>query len=91
MYQSNDVSNYSRAKNSEFDQLFKEAQTTYAGNAGKRWENLVKADNILVENSGCIPLYQSGDAYLMKSNIKNIVQHITGVPFEYKYVTVNGD
>lgn len=91
MYQSNDVSNYSRAKNSEFDQLFKEAQTTYAGNAEKRWENLIKADNILVENSGCIPLYQSGDAYLMKSNIKDLVQHITGVPFEYKYVTVNGD
>lgn len=91
MYQSNDVSNFSRLKNSEFDKLFKEAQTTYAGNADARWKDLVKADNILVENSGCIPLYQGGNAYLMNGKIKNLVQHITGIPFVYKYVTVDGN
>lgn len=88
MYVSNDLSNYSKWHNAEFDKLFKEANTTLASKPTERWQALLKADHILTEQAVCIPLYQTGSASLVRPNIKNMNQHFTGNLFEYKYVTI---
>ena len=41
------------------------------GDAKKRWEELGKAEKLLLEKDvALVPLYQRGDAYVLKQNIK---------------------
>ena len=45
------------------------------GDAKKRWEELGKAEKLLEKDVALVPLYQRGDAYVLKQNIKGIVKH----------------
>lgn len=88
MYQTDNVSNYQKWSNSEFDTLLKKAATTYASNPTKRYQALLKANDILVDSTACPPLYQLGAPVLQRSSIHNLTEHLAGVSFWFKYASV---
>ncbi|MBQ6651032.1 MAG: peptide ABC transporter substrate-binding protein [Atopobiaceae bacterium] len=87
MYNSDDPSNYSRWSNEEFDNLYREANTTLAGDAAARWDNLLRCNSIATDLSGCIPLYQSGAATITRPGVEGMTAHLTGVGCFFKFVT----
>lgn len=88
MYQTDNISNYQKWSNSTFDSLLNAAATTYASNPTKRYKALLKANNILVNSAACPPLYQLGSPVLQRSSIHGLKQHLAGVPFWFKYVSI---
>ena len=86
MYQSKNDSNYGKWSNSEFDQLLAQANKTT--DKSKRYQLLLKANNILIDSASCPPLYQIGAPVLKRANIKNLPMHIAGVPFFFKYAVI---
>jgi oligopeptide transport system substrate-binding protein len=89
MYTSEHVSNYAGWSNQEFDNLLNSAATTLALDPAKRWNALKEAEGILKDSAVSIPLYQVGDSALIRSNIKGLVKHFTGVSFRFKYASLN--
>lgn len=64
--------NFGQWSNTEYDKLIKASQTTDATNDAKRWDDMVKADQILGQNLGVIPMYQAGTAHLTKTSVKGL-------------------
>ncbi|CAM4273594.1 oligopeptide transport system substrate-binding protein [Weissella hellenica] len=88
MYQSDNVSNYAKFNSPEYDQLLADAASKYADDTAKRNDTLQKANNLLIDSAASAPLYQSGAPVLQRQNIHGLVQHISGVPYTFKYVTL---
>lgn len=77
------TSNYSSEK---YDQLFDDATNKYGNELEKRWETLIAAEKVLVEeDAAVIPLYQQGRALLVRSEVKDIQYHNFGATAIYKY------
>ncbi len=58
--------------NSEYDALIKKSKTTDATSISKRWEDLKKATEIIADQQSVIGLYQTGEAHLTNTNIKDM-------------------
>lgn len=86
MYTTNNASNYGKWSNSKFDKLVEQAGNT--SNRAKRFQTLLKANDILIDSAACPPLYQSGAPVLKRANIKDMPMHIAGVPYFFKYVSI---
>ncbi|WP_338753563.1 peptide ABC transporter substrate-binding protein [Bacillus sp. FJAT-52991] len=75
--------------NPEYDKLIKEAKTTLIMEPEKRWDNLVKAEKILLEEDAAIaPIYQRSRAYLQRTNVKGILLHNAGGDYSYKWAEI---
>lgn len=86
MYQSKNDSNYGKWANSEFDKLMAESNKTT--DQAKRYQLLLKANNILIDSASCPPLYQNGAPVLKRANIQDLPMHIAGVPYFFKYASI---
>lgn len=86
MYTTNNASNYGKWSNSEFDKLVDQAGRT--SNQTKRYQMLLKANNILIDSAACPPLYQNSAPSLKRSNIKDMPMHLSGIPYFFKYVSI---
>ncbi|GEP22810.1 peptide ABC transporter substrate-binding protein [Lentilactobacillus diolivorans] len=71
-------SNVSQWSNKTYDRLIKKSASTDAGNAKKRFNDLVKAQNVLLEQQGITPLYQQGSMSLLSSKVKGLVYSPAG-------------
>ncbi len=59
------------------------------GDAKKRWEELGKAEKLLLEKDvAIVPLYQRGDAYVQKQNVKGIVHHNISPEYSFKWTYI---
>ncbi|KRM23986.1 peptide ABC transporter substrate-binding protein [Latilactobacillus graminis] len=58
--------------NAEYDAQIKASKVDNANDPNARWQNLVKAQDIMNTESGVIPLYQSGVAYLTNPSLKGL-------------------
>ncbi|MGO3536315.1 MAG: peptide ABC transporter substrate-binding protein [Latilactobacillus curvatus] len=58
--------------NAEYDAQIKASKGDNANDPKARWQNLVKAQDIMNTESGVIPLYQSGVAYLTNPSLKGL-------------------
>ncbi|KRL88110.1 ABC-type oligopeptide transport system, periplasmic component [Lacticaseibacillus pantheris DSM 15945 = JCM 12539 = NBRC 106106] len=63
--------NFGQWSNAEYDKYVQASKTTDATSTSKRWEDLVKATQILAKDNGVIPLYQTGEAHLTNTKISN--------------------
>ncbi|MGQ4572529.1 peptide ABC transporter substrate-binding protein [Leuconostoc pseudomesenteroides] len=88
MYQSDNVSNYPKFNSPEYDRLLEDAASKYANDTAKRNDALQQANNLLIDSASSAPLYQSSAPVLQRQNIHGLIQHISGVPFTFKYVTL---
>ncbi|AKP46388.1 peptide ABC transporter substrate-binding protein [Bacillus smithii] len=75
--------------NPEYDKLVQEAKTTYALQPEKRWEAMLKAEKILLDQDAAIaPVYQRGRAVLQRPYVKGLLKHKVGPELSYKWVSI---
>ncbi len=74
--------------NPEYDRLLEEAQTTLALDPVARYENLLKAEQILFEDAAIAPIYQKGVAQLIRPKVGGIYSNSFGASYEWKWAYV---
>ncbi|KRN67263.1 ABC-type oligopeptide transport system, periplasmic component [Pediococcus cellicola] len=75
--------NNGKWSNKEYDKLIKASNTTDAKNEEKRWDDLVKAEKILMQEQGIVPLYQQAASQLWNTKLKGEVYNSAGINFDY--------
>lgn len=81
--------NRGRWSNEEYDKAIDDAATTNANNPEERWQNLLDAENIIVEQAGVIPVYQKAEAHMRAKKVKGVVSHASGVDHDYKWAYID--
>ncbi|EDL65876.1 peptide ABC transporter substrate-binding protein [Bacillus sp. SG-1] len=74
--------------NEKYDQLINDAQTTLLDDPEKRWEALLEAERILLEEQAISPMFQDGSAYLQREYVKNLYRHSFGADYSYKWTYI---
>jgi ABC-type oligopeptide transport system, periplasmic component len=77
--------NNGKYSNKEYDELIDRSKTTDATDEDARWQDLLQAAKILADDEGVVPLYQSYQANLTRTNVKNYRMTPNG---SYNLVTV---
>ncbi|MFL2099750.1 peptide ABC transporter substrate-binding protein [Desemzia sp. FAM 23991] len=80
----NNTSNYS---NSEYDTLVQQARAE-VDDLNARWDMLLQAEQILIEDGIIAPVYQRANAVLEKDYVNGIAEHLVGAEYTYKWATV---
>ena len=91
MFTSNNSYNAGKWKNAQYDKLIEASKSTDAGNAGKRWNDLVSAEKILIQEQGISPLYQQATAWMVKPNVKGVIYNSAGANYNFKNAYVSGN
>lgn len=71
--------------NSQYDNLIKASKTT--GSDKERFNDLAKAEGVLLKDVGVSPLYSSTSAWIVRPNIKNLIN--LRDHWDFKYASVN--
>lgn len=79
MFTTGNSYNYGGWTNKQYDDLVSASKDTDATNTTKRWNDLVKADQILAKDSGVIPLYQLGAAHLRNTKLSGVTTSPNGM------------
>ena len=74
--------------NKEYDAAVEAAGTTNANDPDKRWEDLVNAEKIIMNEQGVIPVYQKAEAHLRATKVKGVVAHAAGAQYDYKWTSI---
>ncbi|MTV82331.1 peptide ABC transporter substrate-binding protein [Secundilactobacillus folii] len=77
-------SNQPQWSNKTYDNLIKASNTTDANNPEARWHDMVQAQNVLLNDAGITPLYQSADPWLMRSSLKGFIYNTAGANYNFK-------
>ena len=78
--------NYGDWSSAEFDAIMEEAANT--ADLAARWDLLVQAEQIIVEDCPVISVFQVGGASLIAEGISGIEVHSVGVPYVYKNIDI---
>ena len=87
LVQGDNSMNYGKFNNAEFDKLLNDASVTYATDNGKRWEALLAAQDIFMEEVAMTPIYQSSETFLVKERVQGLKYRALGSPY-YKNVSI---
>ncbi len=91
MFTANNSYNAGKWKNAQYDNLIEASKSTDAGNAGKRWDDLVNAEKILIRDQGVSPLYQQATAWMVKPKVKGVIYNSAGANYNFKNAYVSGN
>ncbi|GMA07236.1 peptide ABC transporter substrate-binding protein [Tetragenococcus halophilus subsp. flandriensis] len=89
LFQTDTSNNHGHYSNEDYDQQVDEATNENANDPEARWDNLVEAENIIMEEQGVVPLYQNAEAHLRADRVNGLVSHPVGAQYDYKWVTVD--
>ncbi|MBN7274574.1 peptide ABC transporter substrate-binding protein [Ligilactobacillus pobuzihii] len=84
LFTSDNSQNDGEWKNDEYDKLIQASKTTDAGDADKRWDDLVQAEKILAQEQGIAPLYQQSTAWMVKDKVKGVIYNSSGANYNFK-------
>lgn len=76
-------------KNTEYDKLIERAGNEDANKPEARWNDMVKAEQILMKDQGVIPLFQSTMPQLLNAKVKGVIYNTAGTPFNFKNMYVS--
>ena len=88
VFESDSSYNNSGWKNAEYDRLLDEAENKYGAQPEKRWQLLVKAEKLLMEDQGTIPLLQVAKPQLLRPSVKGVYFNPTVIPYDFKTVSL---
>ncbi len=71
--------------NETYEQLVASAKGELTSDLSARWDALLEAEKILMDEVAVAPIYQSGISYVQKTNVKGIVNHSFGGDYSYKW------
>ena len=74
--------------NEEYTKLVRDAATTDAVDEEKRWDDFVKAEKIIMDEQGVVPIYQKAVAYMRNPKVKGIVNHPAGAKYDFKWTYI---
>lgn len=90
MWSTNSSNNYGLWSNAQYDEIIQSSKNgKLAVNPEARWEELKRAESIVMDEAVILPVYQKGNAVMIKSNVKNVEFHSVGVTRIFKNVTKN--
>ncbi|WP_390409756.1 peptide ABC transporter substrate-binding protein [Lacticaseibacillus jixiensis] len=72
LYTTGNTYNFGFWSNSKYDALIKASKTTDATNDTKRYDDLQQAQQLLTQQAGMVPLYQTVEAHLVNPSIKGL-------------------
>ena len=83
------ANNQSGYSNEKYDQLIDDAKVKYANDPEKRWEAMLEAEKLLIqEDTAIAPIYQRGRLVLIKPYVKNFEEHLFGPDYSLKNVVI---
>lgn len=82
LFTSKNAQNNGKWSNSQYDKLIADSKTT--ADTTKRWNDLEKAEKILLSDEGIAPLYYKTEAWLVRPDIKGIVYNGAGLNYNFK-------
>ncbi|MDA1633047.1 peptide ABC transporter substrate-binding protein [Bacillus cereus] len=89
MFESKHSHNQMSFSDQKYDEIIKKAGGELMSDAKKRWEELGKAEKLLLqEDVALVPLYQSARSYVMKPHVKGVVKHNISPEYSYKWAYV---
>ncbi|MFD1066621.1 peptide ABC transporter substrate-binding protein [Oceanobacillus locisalsi] len=89
LYVTDGTNNNTGYSSEEYDQLIEDAKVTYANDPEQRWEVMLEAEKLLVEEDTVIaPIYQRGRLTLIKPNVNGLEEHLFGPDYTLKNVTI---
>ena len=71
-------------KNEKVDQLLNDAETVNANDPNARWQNMLDAQKIMLEEYGLIPLYHTAEAHLRNPKLKDVEIHSVSGRYDYR-------
>lgn len=77
--------NRGRYSNKEYDKLIESASSTNANDPEARWQDLLDAEKIIMDDMGIVPIYQKAEAHLRSPKIKDMFYHSTGAKYDFKW------
>ncbi|GGC96875.1 peptide ABC transporter substrate-binding protein [Enterococcus wangshanyuanii] len=81
--------NRGRYSSKEYDALVEASGKTNAGDPEKRWDDMVQAEKIILDEMGVAPVYQKAEAHLRNSKVKGVVAHGAGATYDYKWTYIS--
>ncbi|EHE91496.1 hypothetical protein LDBUL1519_00077 [Lactobacillus delbrueckii subsp. bulgaricus CNCM I-1519] len=84
LFTSTNPENNGKWKNTSYDKLIADSKTT--ASTSKRWDDLTKAEDILLNNVGVAPLYYSTSAALIRPTVKDVYQNRGTWNFKDTYI-----
>lgn len=82
--------NSGKWSNAEYDAIIKSAKDgALSLDPTKRWEELKRAEGIVMDNAVILPVYQKGNAVMIKKNVTGIEFHSVGIGRVMKNVDKN--
>ncbi|MHC5229569.1 peptide ABC transporter substrate-binding protein [Enterococcus sp. LJL99] len=76
--------NYGGFINGNYDTLINEINTKDGANLDLRWNKMVEANQIIMNELPITPVFQQAKTYLRNSTVKGVESHAMGAPFDYK-------
>ncbi|MDF2842843.1 MAG: Oligopeptide transport system substrate-binding protein [Herbinix sp.] len=90
MWTTGSPNNYGFWSNADYDAIIASAKNgELALDVTARWEALKEAEQIAMDNAVILPVYQKGDAVMIKTGVAGIEFHSVGINRIYKNATKN--
>ncbi len=87
-YRTGNWGNSSGYSNQSYDQQLSEADALTT-QVAKRWQAMLAAEQILVNDGAMVPLYQSANTALQRESLTGLVHHLFGPPNSYRKLQLN--
>ncbi|WP_046179880.1 peptide ABC transporter substrate-binding protein [Domibacillus tundrae] len=88
MFVTDGAHNQSGYSNPQVDKLVQDAKTTLLTDEQARWDALVEAEKLMLEDAAFAPVYQRARAYLTKPAVEGVLYHKFGANFSLKWTSV---
>lgn len=72
----------------EYDDLISKANNEYATDLDKRWNAMLKAEQLLMADAPISPIYQQGESIVKQSYVKDTIVNQFGGKYDYKYTYI---
>ncbi len=90
MWTTNSPNNYGFWSNADYDAIIESAKKgDLALDLAARWDALKQAETMVMDDAVIFPVYQKGDAVMIKSGVDGIEFHSVGINRIYKNAAIN--
>jgi oligopeptide transport system substrate-binding protein len=81
--------NRGRFSNKKYDALVEASGKKDASDPEKRWEDMVKAEKLLIDEMGVAPIYQKAEAHMRNKKVKGVIAHGAGARYDFKWTYIS--
>lgn len=78
----NNSQNWEKWSNKEYDKLVADSGTT--ASESKRWDDLIKAEQLIINDQGVTPLYHPEEAWMVRPSVKGVIFNGAGASYNFK-------